>query len=596
MNKSVAVLPFRNLSTNKEAEYFVDGMTDEVLNALSKVDGLRVLSRTTSFYYKTAEESITEIGDRLNVSIIVCGSIRFSENNTRISIQIIETNDGFILWSDTFDRNLDNIFDIQDEVSLLIADRLREHLGHLSFDDRLIDHYKISLTNHKKYLKAKYHLMKLDRDNSLLSVSLFKEIIDEEPDFPLPYLNINQAYTYLGTMGLLPTEDSFKLAQPYISKALKSFSHLPESQLNLAWMECWQNWDLAKAHKHIDNALLQKYNDEYLLTKANILTVENKLNQAFIYIDKALEIAPFSAINIHYKGFLYYLRKDFSKAIPYFKKSLLIDPQLPFPVTYLGFCYYLQGDIQKGMQYFNNLPDTKDDFIAKLGGTTIGHILLQNKTEAQKGIKQLELLLESPSTGNAINFLVLCHLQNNENDLANKYIRFGFEMHIPLMLLLRNEPLAKGIEQNVIYNELVKKHLSLPKKERAKEKSKGIIFTKEELNKYKNRVTQTLETDKIYLNPDLTLRLLAEYTNLPPNYLSKLLNVGFKQNFSEIINTYRLNHFINLLKQNRASKFTFLSLAYDSGFNSKTVFNTFFKQKMKMTPKQYLQSIEKSSD
>ncbi|MFT6321364.1 MAG: TolB-like protein/class 3 adenylate cyclase, partial [Granulosicoccus sp.] len=162
LTKTIAVLPLVNMSADADNEYFSDGMTEEIINALAKIKGLKVTSRTSSFFFKNKKIPLSQIGEELNVATILEGSIRLSGNKMRITAQLINVKDDFHFWSETFDRSIDDIFAVQDEISLLIADRLREHLGHFELGSHLVDDLNIPIEVYKKYLKGRYYLMKLN--------------------------------------------------------------------------------------------------------------------------------------------------------------------------------------------------------------------------------------------------------------------------------------------------------------------------------------------------------------------------------------------------------------------------------------------------
>ncbi len=407
--KTIAVLPFVNMSADSDNEYFSDGITEEIINALAKIKELKVTSRTSSFHFKNKNFPISKIGQELNVSTILEGSIRLSGNKMRITAQLIDVADDFHFWSETFDRSFEDIFSVQDEVSLLIADKLREHVGHFEIDERLVDAPEVPVTIYKKYLKGRYYLMKLTLPDTEKAISIFLDVIEEQPDFPLPYLDINQGYAFLGTMGFLPANEAFAKARPFLDKALELDKNLPQSQLNLAWIRCWQNWDLESAYKHLNHALELRPSDEIYLTFSNILTLEGKLKAAQNYVDKALELDPFSAMNIHYKGFLFYLMEKYEKAIPFFKKALRLKPDLPFPPLYLGTILVLQGRPKEGLSYFQNLPLLGSGSLTKLGGTTMAHIALGDTVKSEEGLLELEAALQTDAMGSALFFLILCH-------------------------------------------------------------------------------------------------------------------------------------------------------------------------------------------
>jgi adenylate cyclase len=593
LNKSIAVLPFVNMSSSREVEYFSDGITEEIINALAKIQDLKVTSRTSSFSFKGTNSTITEIGRQLNVSIILEGSVRLSGTSARITAQLIEVESDFHFWSETFDRDLKNIFTVQDEISLIIADKLREHLGHFDLDERLVDSYNVPFETYKKYLKGRFLLMKLDYTNTLKAISLFEEVIQEAPEFPLPYLDINQGYAYMGTMGIISAYEGFMKAQPFLQKAIELKEDLPETQLNLAWISCWQKWDLKQAYVHLNKALSIRPTDAMYLTMSNFMTVEGKLDTAMKYIDKSLELAPFSPVSVNYKGFLLYMLGQFENALPYFKRSLELQPELPFPVVYIGASHLLSERYDEGLAYFEGLPEDDTGYLAKIGGTTIAHAMMGNTAKAEEGISKLESFLETPSAGNAMNFLILCHAQLGTIETALEYIKKAIENHFPLVLLLPTEPLAKSLHGLPEFKKCIAAVISESSLEEPIHRYKKSLFTSQELGLYKNRLKALMDDDSLYLKPELSLRLLAEYMNLPPNHMSQLLNEGFGQNFADYINTYRLDDFKFKLSTNVTHQLTLLALAYDSGFNSKTVFNTFFKKKVGITPKAYWNQLNK---
>jgi adenylate cyclase len=329
------------------------------------------------------------------------------------------------------------------------------------------------------------------------------------------------------------------------------------------------------------------------ITMANYLTIEGKLDAAMKYSDKSLEIAPFSSVNIHYKGFLFYMMNQFDTALPYFKRSLDLQPELPFPIVYIGACHLLSGRHEEGLEYFNNLPEDDDGFLAKLGGVTIAHAIMGNSAKAKEGISKLESFLQTPSAGNALNFLVLCYAQLNNLEKALEYINKGIENHFPMVLLLPTDPLAKPLHHLPAFKKYIAEIIGDSNTIESNRKYKKSLFTDQELNRYKSRLNNLMEEDKLYLNPELSLRSLAQYMNLPTNHMSQLLNEGFEQNFAYYINTYRLENFKSRLESDAAHQLTLLALAYDSGFNSKTVFNTFFKKKLGITPRAYWNQLNK---
>jgi adenylate cyclase len=590
--KSIAVLPFVSMSPNKDDEYFSDGMTEEIINALAKIKELKVTSRTSSFYFKNKNIPVPQIGQELNVSTILEGSIRLSGNKVRITAQLIDVVSDFHFWSETFDRSMDDIFAVQDEISLLIADRLREHLGHFDIADHLVDAPVIPVEVYKRYLKGRYHLMKLSLSGVEKGISILQDVIAEQPNFALAFLDINMGYAVLGTMGQMPAVEAFMKGKPFLDKAIELDENLPQSQLNLAWIACWQNWDLVGTYEHLSKALQISPADDIYLTFANTLVIEGKFKAAHNYIEKALELDPFSAINHHFKGFIYYLQEDYEQAILCLKKSLSLKPDLPFPSLYIGESLLLMGEITEGLTFFQNLPDDQLGGLTKLGGTTLAYAFKEDIDKVSDGITKLETALETDSMGSAMNFLILIQTTIGRHDKALKLIESGIAYRLPLMILLNTEPVLKPLRSNPQFQELMRGVLGEKTSFKGtKRKYKKSLLNEPLLKQYRTQLEQLMSSNEPHLDPSLTLRGLAQMLEIPPNHLSQLLNEEFSKNFAEFVNTYRINFFKSKAADPSQQHMTILALAYESGFNSKTVFNTFFKKMEGSTPKEYWQKV-----
>lgn len=588
--KSIAVLPFVNMSSDIENEYFCDGLTEEIINALAKIKQLSVTSRTSSFYFKNKSVTANEIREKLEVATFIEGSVRTSKKKMRITVQMIDTVDDFHFWSETFDRNPENIFEIQDEISLFIAEKLREHVGHIEIEDKLVAPIDVPVAIYREYLKGRYYIMKLDYKNSIKGINILKDVIHKSPNFPNPYLDINLAYINMGTMGLLPAFEAYEKAQPYLSKALVLDPNSSRSQLNLALIECWQNWNLKKAYEHAHKALEMQQADDIYLTISNFLTVEGKLDAAHNYLEKALQLDPYAAINHHYKGFLYYLKEEYTTAIPFLKKALELDPKLPFPPIYIGICLLLSGKSNEALTYIGSLKGVSVKDLTKLGGETMCYAYLNETEKCNDGLKELETYLSTALVDKALTFLILVNALLGNDEKVVDLITQAYNNHLPLILVLNPSPILKPLKTHKGFKDIMLKAIPDNDNYKQKKKYKQALLNKDEIEKYTKELEQIMMDYKLYLNPDLSLKDLASYLELPTNYVSQLLNLGFQKNFSEYVNTFRVKEFKErvLLKENKG--LTIMAVAYDSGFNSKTVFNTFFKKIEGITPNTYLKS------
>jgi TolB-like protein/class 3 adenylate cyclase/AraC-like DNA-binding protein/lipoprotein NlpI len=592
--KTIAVLPFVNMSSDADNEYFSDGMTEEIINALAKIKELKVTSRTSSFFFKNKNIPIPQIGKDLNVSIILEGSIRLSGNKMRITAQLIDVNDDFHFWSETFDRSMEDIFAVQDEISLLIADKLREHLGHFEIGDHLVDASDISVENYKLYLKGKYHLLKMNKPNLEKAISILEQVIAAQPNFALAYLGVHQGYAILGTTGLVPAGEAFAKGQPFLDKAIELDKDLPESQLNLSWIAFLQNWDFEATYRHLNKVHEVRPVIDYYQSMASTLCAEGKLDAALKYIETAVQLDPFSAITYHLKGYIFYLQEKYKKAIACFEKSYSLKPEYSLSGIYWGGALLLMGRKEEGMKFFQNLPEDKSGDHFKLGGVTLANAALGNTLEAEAGIAKLKADMETDSMGSALNYLVLCYAMMGNQDAALDLIEEGIEHRLPMMPYLYPEPILKPLRSIPRFQELMKQIFGKSSTiVFSKRKYKKPLFDEATLRQYQQQLERLMADEQPHLDPSLTIRSLAEILGIPSNHLSQLLSEGFGKNFSEFVNSYRVETFKAKAADPAQQHLTILALAYDSGFNSKTVFNTFFKKMTGKTPKAYWKEVAK---
>ncbi len=591
--KSIAVLPFVNRSADPENEYFSDGMTEEIINALSKIENLKVTSRTSSFFFKNKNIPLRQIGKELNVSTILEGSIRLSGNKMRITAQLVDVAEDIYFWSQKFDRNLDDIFAVQDEISLLIAEKFREHVGHLEIADQLVEPQDVSVENYQRYLKSRYHILKMSQSEIETGMDILKNIIAEQPDFALAYIGMHLGYTLLGALGMMPAMEAFSAAHPYLKRAIELDENLPEVQLNLSFDAFFHHWDFQKAYQHLQRSFEIRPTVDYYQTMASTLVVEGKFDAADNYIDTAIQIDPFSAINLHIKGFIFYVEEKFEQAIGYFDKSQQLKPDGQVSLPEWGQSLILLGRKEEALAFYENLPDLPGDLL-KTGGLALSHAALGNVAEAKKGMAVLEAALQTPQMERAMSQLILCHTLMGNHEQALDLIAEGVKLKLMLIVYMPIDPMLKPLRQYPRFMELFEPVLGKKTEPQAPErKYKKSLLDEADLKKYKQQLEQLMDSEKPYLDPDLTLRSLAEMLDLPPNYLSQLLNEGFDQNFAEYVNSYRLETFRERATDPANSHLTLLGLAYESGFNSKTVFNSFFKKTMGLTPRAWVKKATK---
>ena len=350
------------MSSNIENEYFCDGLTEEIINALAKINGLKVTSRTSSFFFKDKDIPVVKIGSELNVSTILEGSVRLSNNSIRITAQLIEVQNDFHFWSETWDRKLENIFDTQDEISLLIADKIRENFGHFKIEDTLVSKQTDYIEAYQYYLKGNYHFQKWNPADLELSKQYYAKSLEIDDSYAQSNFGLSQYYTMMAGLGLLPKKEAFKKANEHIIKALELCPHLPEAHYGLASISYWYEWDFKKTIQHLNKALAINPNfaPAYIHLAIHNCT-SGKSIKALEHIEKAITLDPLSSEVYFAKGYIYYLIEDYKTAIKILDTSLELNPFNLLTIIIKYCCLIQQNKITDVIDYFTSkLPATVD--------------------------------------------------------------------------------------------------------------------------------------------------------------------------------------------------------------------------------------------
>lgn len=593
--KTIAVLPFVNRSNDEAHEYFSDGMTEEIINALSKIQGLQVTSRSSSFYFKGRNTPIREIGEQLQVSTILEGSIRLSKTKMRITAQLVDVAEDVQFWSESFDRQLTDIFAVQDEISLLIADRLREHLGHFELADQLVDQPNLSVDQYQQYLKARYHILKMSKADIEKGLAILEKVIQQEVGSPQIYLGLHLGYALLGSMGLVPASESFVKGKIYLDQAIALDPDLAECQLHMAFESFLLSWDLTTSYQHLRRAMEIRPMVDIFQTYASTIVAEGNFEAAMHYIEQALRMDPFSSINYHLKGFILYCQGQYELALQNFEEVWSLKADAKMPVLYKGQVFLLTGRAKAALEYFDQLPAHLEGDLNREAGLVMAYASLGQMEEAERYLAVIQQALDSDLKERAIYHLIHCYTSLGKLEQAVDWLEQAVALHLPLIVYYYVEPLLKPLHQVPRFQTLMQQILgNQPVFEFRKRKYKKSLLEPALLARYKKQMEQLMQEEEPFLDPALSLRTLAEKMGMPPNQLSQLLNEGFDQNFSEYVNTYRLSAFKERANNPALQHLTLLALAFDSGFNSKTVFNTFFKKAMGMTPSVYWKKIVKA--
>jgi adenylate cyclase len=460
-NNSIAVLPFVNISVDPENEFFSDGITEEILNALTNVDGLKVTSRTSSFAFKGKNEDIREIGRKLNVNSVLEGSVRKFGDKIRVTAQLINTVDGFHVWSEVFNRNLEDIFEVQDEISRIIANKLRERLSIKSVKETLIKFHTNNLDAYNDYLKGIFYYNKWTPEDIVKSFSFFTDAINKDEKFVLPYSGLANSYLISAITGIINPKEAYEAAKKYALKALELDNSLTEAHISLALVKMFYDWDWQESLRSFNTALRLNPGAGYVHYYYSLyLRAIGNIDQCVEEIEKAHSLDPLSLIINHTLGENYVFAERYEDAREQFIKTLELDSNFRSALWSLGYNYIYMNEYGKALETFL-------DAQSKIAGDTIGlkgqaplgviYALMGNMDEVEKCLRILKER-ESANTGVSFNFdYIMIYKALKDYDKVFYYLEKALEERNGGILFIGKHPGWKDVQADPRFKNFMKK-------------------------------------------------------------------------------------------------------------------------------------------
>ena len=571
---TIAVLPFVNMSNSEENEYFSDGITEEIINALAKIGNLKVTSRTSSFFFKNKNVNIKDIAKTLGVSTILEGSIRLSNDMVRITAQLIQAEEDFHFWSETWDRKLDNIFEIQDEISLIIADKLREEFGHLEIQEHLVNKQTENIQAYEYSLKAKYLRNKWNPEDVKEAILLFKKALELDPKHSESHLGLADCYSFLGTTGFLPFLEAWEKTHQYTQQALKLNPNLSGVHYQLAnqafFIECDYNKSLQEMKKAIE---INPNNAEAQQFMSFLYIIAGEKSESKKHLEIAKTINPLSEETQFFNAYYHYMVEDFTKSLELLNKCIAANDKNIPAYSVKSLCLLKLGLYDEVINFFNQVPSEVIVLGEKTGAIALAYALKNEEVKTQEYQHLLEEQAKGINGFTADSFTFMLHVVLGNLNEAFDWIENAIKKKSSLLLLRFADPLLVALKDDsryLSYKNILFKVDDSPESGSAKKALLDQITSE----RYRKLVLTYIKNHQPYLDSSLSLRSFAEQIKIHPNQLSWLLNASFGKNFNEYINHYRIETFKSLAKNPQNSNITIMGLAYDSGFNSKTAFNT----------------------
>ena len=358
---SIAVLPFAHLSSEADDEYFCDGLAEELLNALARIDQLKVAARSSAFSFKNKNANVGEIGRALGVETVLEGSVRKSGDRLRITAQLINASDGYNIWSERYDREMRDVFELQDEITSSVVRALKAKL--LGQPEEPVDqmatlinelkHHTRDVQAYQIYLRGRFFLNKFTTPDAQRAVELFNDALAVAPKFAPAYAGLADAYIMLTEMGPMASHEAMPKAKAAALKALELNDSLAEAHSSLGMVLQDYEYDFRAAEDQFKRAIELSPNNPIPRQSYGILLTElERHDEAEVQFRKLLDVDPLSVVGNWIYSFCLFLARRYDESLSRAEQTLELDPN--FGVAYLSvaFAYQMKGEYEKSVDAY----------------------------------------------------------------------------------------------------------------------------------------------------------------------------------------------------------------------------------------------------
>jgi TolB-like protein/class 3 adenylate cyclase/Tfp pilus assembly protein PilF len=455
--KSIAVLPFINLSSDPDQEYFSEGVGEEILNSLSKLEDLKVASRSASFQFSGRNIDLNEVKNKLGVSTVLHGSIRKQGQRLRLMVQLINVEDGFHLWSEKYDRDLDDVFAIQDEIALAITEKLKGTL--LEQDRALITKTQThNVEAYKLFLKGRFHMNKRGA-SILIAIHCFQLAIDLDPEFALAHVGYADANMMAGFYALLPPGEVVQKARKAAQTALQLAPDSCEPYCSLGCLYTCFEWNWKAAEKYFLRSfeINPKYAQAHFWYGSLYLAwAKGDFLGAITHGRIAVELEPLSPIALGMYGSILYSVGQFQESIQYCKQGIEQEADSFSCHLFMGMSYLAHHEFEKGLEVLEQLSRLTNRFHLAENALIIGYCMAWKFKKARELMQELRIRQAHEYVAFTLTGVALAHL--DELDEAFICLEKAFAEREPLLLALKYQSwIPDSLKADPRYNELLKK-------------------------------------------------------------------------------------------------------------------------------------------
>jgi TolB-like protein/two-component SAPR family response regulator/Tfp pilus assembly protein PilF len=450
---SIAVLPFVQLSSREEHNYFSDGLTEDVIAQLSKIRELKVISRTSVMRYKQTVKSIKTIGQELGASAILEGSVQSLGSRVRIHAQLIDAKDDSHLWTETYNREFHDIFEIQGDVAQQIALALKTQLSHQE-QARLVKPQTRNMSAYQDYLKGRFFWNKRTKEGQLKAIDFFEAALKQDPDYALAYAGLADSYTMLGWFGYLPGEQMFPKGLQAAQRALELDPQLAEAHTSLAYLTLNHLWDWDRAQQMFHTAL--NLNPNYATAHqwyAEYLSILCRHDEAVNSMRTALELDPLSLVMNTVLAWKLCFADSLDEAEAQCHRALELDLDFGPAHTVLGLIHERRGNYDLAIREFEIEIEKSGEHIPNLTSLAFAHARAGHQDQAHcllKKIKQWDQVTDF--------HIAIVHVGLGELDKALDHLEKAIDAHswvvVYLKAVSRFEPLHNDARFSKLLNRI----------------------------------------------------------------------------------------------------------------------------------------------
>jgi len=457
-DKSVAVLPFENLSADKGNAYFVDGIQDEILTRLAKVADLKVISRTSTQQFKSKPGNLPEIAKQLGVANILEGSAQRSADQVRVNVQLINAATDAHLWAETYDRKLTDVFTVETEIATKIADTLQAKLSgseHQAIAVRPTE----DMEAHELYLRGRYFVGKRGGENINKAIDYFKQAIARDPNYALPYAGLSDCYNLLPQWSQMSRAEYVPKAKSAAIKALQLDDSLAEAHTSLA-AALFSELNLRESKREFERAI--ELNPNYAFAHYafgyTVLPALGEFERAIAEVRRAVDLDPFSVIINANLGYCYVVARRYPEAIAQLQKTVELDPNFWTTHRNLGEALELNGQLDQGLTEYEKSYKLSNDDQITLAYLAHAYALKGDREKALQLFTQMRELEQRGivwSFGFALVYLGLGDKSEAVNHLERSYqnkeaAKISLIKVEPLLDPLRGDPRFERLANQVV--------------------------------------------------------------------------------------------------------------------------------------------------